>query len=368
MDREISPHSIPPVSYATPGVECPPHTSVSIRRDSNGIWFVDDPKGTSKNYRRSFALILGRLAFGLAVLVSIVLTFHLPRYVSVVLVSFFSALGIWSDVTWLWAASRHPTVIGIAGDSFAITLPNRNQIAMKIGDVSAIRATRPRSLYVMPGRVSSLAISAHHRHFRLLRHRDYVEVRWLAHQLRAAVGLPVEDPREPGVSAADDIQQLTESTGDWTGVVPAIPASPVQPPSNWWDKFWRDVDRESFGCLTSMLLWPAVVAGWFGIVRLTGCLVICLQFGRDAYLHHGLRFKPHGGTFQLTNGQTIAPRYTLLFFVFYFVLTPLYVMAALRIAIAFNRLVAPYTRRRLKAKMDRIWLEKLRANAKDGRR
>lgn len=106
---------------------------------------------------------------------------------------------------------------------------------------------------------------------------------------------------------------------------------------------WRSLmirEYNELGCA----LFGLVLLVWFlGIVLITKAIdafVICMQFGLDAYAHHGLRPVPHRGFFQLNNGQTIAARFQILFVFLFFILMPIWMFATVLCAVILRRLSA----------------------------
>jgi hypothetical protein len=145
----------------------------------------------------------------------------------------------------------------------------------------------------------------------------------------------IEDPLEPGELAAalSDPAPLTRNAIKRTDYTRKT--------------FAQAISREynNLGCAPMIILLLSVVAGIFIVTHFAELIVICLQFGSDAYFHQGLRPIPHRGFFKLNNGQEIAPPYKLLFIGLYFVLMPVWVTISLFVAITVNLVFARMIRR-----------------------
>jgi hypothetical protein len=89
------------------------------------------------------------------------------------------------------------------------------------------------------------------------------------------------------------------------------------------------------GCGASLCLLALIIIGLPVTQKAIGCLVICLQFGRDAYFRHGLRFLPHRG-FELTNHQFLWPVLIVAFVMFWMISMGLWILGSTLLMIGIN--------------------------------
>ncbi len=354
--RESQPQ---PLDYARPDAEQPPLTSISIHRDADRVTFIDPPMPFHQALRRIVPRAIPEIAIPLVLAVASYFIWRHGSRFPVLFFAFLFVATLW-DVVRRWTlASRYPTVIQIASGMLSIQSPGRKPMAIPIEEVLDVNARRPRRLPGVPGRSSSLIIVARESRLRLLPCRDYIEVRWLAQLIRQAIGKPVNISIEPEVGGSADHQNADDLPPLWSGNTPVI-ANARLPRTSTLKKFTKWFDREynELGCLTVTLLITLVVVGLITVARTSDAVVICLQFGTDAYLHHGLRPVPHRGFFKLNNGQEVAGYLQSVFWILCFTLLPLWIIGSALLAIGLNQFIRPIYQRRLKTKMDRLWKEK----------
>jgi hypothetical protein len=217
------------------------------------------------------------------------------------------AISLWHSSRWWIQSRRHPSIIEIASNLFVLTLPTGRKISMPMSEVNDVHASKPWHMIGMKGRTSSLVIFAWGRRFRLLRYRDYIEVRWLARQIRAAMGRAEDHPSEPLVRVGIDQQEVGDPQIAWSGPLPAVTdALQAAVPKSKFLGQTLSREYDNLGCAPGILLLLSVVIGADIILHLLDVLIICLQFGIDAYFRKGLRPIPHRGFFNLNNGQMAA--------------------------------------------------------------
>ena len=236
-----------------------------------------------------------------------------------------------------------------------LTLPTRKRVVIPLDELTGITAAPPRHLPGVPERISSVVISTLGRRLRLLPYRDYVEMVWFARQLREAVERAKHGSNGPDEALAADMQKGAEPRIRWSGPLPAPPDASERARHRLRKTFGRFLDYEynRLGCGTGLFLLLLAISGLWIFTREIAIGMICLQFGSDAYFHHGLRTAPHRGFFIPNNGQRIAPQYEALAMALYFVWMPIWVTAALLIAIAINRILLAISERRWRARRAR---------------
>lgn len=340
------------IDYARAGLEQPPRTRIMVQRGPQGIRFIDPPLAGTPFTRR----LLVRLAFQTVIILTVMPVFfmvwHFSRAGILIGVLGVAAYNGWFLFRYSRHAGRYPTVIDITPSAMAMTLPSGERIFLLIAEIADIHASRPRRQLGVRGRVSSLIISAWGRKFWLLRCRDYVEVRWLARQLRLCVGKAADHPGEPAPLAADT-QEHWEPERVWSGPLPPMPQSGEAARCR--TRRWRQIlsrEYNQLGCLAGIFMFASMLIGSIVTTQFVDALMICLEFGRDAYFKRGLRTIPHHGFFQLNNGQVIAGQYQALFFVTCLVGTVIWMSATLFVAIIAHRLAALVTRRRRGGKLE----------------
>jgi hypothetical protein len=352
--KEVQPTNGQAINYARPGTALPPQTRVQVRHDGDRIEYIDPPLAKGIFRRRLLMQMALLISFAAAVLAPVCLRWHLSFVGSIVFVSALCGIKVFPELRWWRQASRYPTVIEIASKALIVTLPSRKRVSIPFDELDDTRASKPRRMLGVRGRTSSLVIVAWGRRFRLLRYRDYIEVRWLARQIRVATGRPIDHPGEPAVQIVADQQETGEPQDAWSGPLPPASAgkhAQDHKMNRLRQTFWRDYNQ--LGCAASIFLLLSVVIGVRAILHLLDELVICLQFGSAAYFRDGLRPTPHRGFFNLSNGQAIAGQYKLLFSALFFIIAPLWMAIALLAAIGWNRLAIAFREWRQRSKRGR---------------
>ena len=278
------------------------------------------------------------------------LAIFLPRPSGDVMIWIIAAIGvialIQSLISWHYATTN-PTVVDITSKVIALTLASGKRIVIPREDLSGIHAVTPRRMIGRKGRISSLTIRTSIRSVRLLPRRDYVEVRWLAHELRKAVGLPADDPSEPLLNEAMDRQEVPDEEVDPTIKLPDPKQTTTLPRSRRAHAWRRGLSREydNLGCGATLFLLATVLVGMVVINRTLGIAAICLQFGTDAYFRRGLDYVPHRGL-QLNNVQKLGPPYVVVYILGCFVALVIWTGGALILTIGLNKLVDYRNKRR----------------------
>jgi hypothetical protein len=339
------PNNRQPIDYARPGAEHPPQTRVQVHRVENGMRFVDPPLAGSRLGHRIIVQLVVQIAASVGVLLLIVAGWRLSFQILFTVVSVGAVINTWLSLRYWRCSALYPTVIDIATDAMIVTQPTRKRIVIPFRDLADIRASRPRLMLGLPRRTSFLVIAAEGRKLRLLRYRDYVEISWLARQLRIATGRTADHPGEPPVQVGADAQEPGHSDKVWSGQLPPwTEAGRLEDEVVNKASIRQTLSREynNLGCGATACLFLVVILGMFVICFGADGLVICLQFGMDAYFHKGLRRVPHRGFFVLNNGQTVALQYQVLFFAIYIVGMALWATLALCITIGVkNFLIGP---------------------------
>src|SRR6266511_1615882 len=88
-------------------------------------------------------------------------------------------------------------------------------------------------------------------------------------------------------------------------------------PPRWAQRLEDNYNR--LGCAPFLCLLILVIVGLQVTTTAADAVVICLQFGRDAYFRDGVRAIPHRGYFDLTNGQSVSFVYRLVFILLWIV-------------------------------------------------
>jgi len=324
--------------YAGADTERPPRSRILVQSGPGELRFVDPPweKGLLRN--RILADLALQILLVVAVLGPTVAIWRVPhRYplliiFTVIAVKVFYALRGWRQ------ARRYPTTITITATGLDLTPPNLKRLSIPRGELDNVRASRPRRFIGLPGRMSSLEIAAWGRRFRLLQYRDYIEMKWLARQIRAAIGRDVEHPGERAVQPSFDMQDDGEPPVGSLPFIPAVIEEKVREHRVSRLRLTLLHEYNKLGCAPVAFLLLVTIVGIVGLTRLLVMLVICLQFGRDAYFNQGLRPLPHRGFFHLNNGSTVAAPYQLLFVCLFFLAEPLCMATALLAIIGLRRL------------------------------
>jgi hypothetical protein len=123
-----------------------------------------------------------------------------------------------------------------------------------------------------------------------------------------------------------------------------MPLMPRRRADAFWDTWlgrgYDNLDIPAFACLLVLVLIGCALT-LYG----ADAVVICLQFGKDAYFRDGVR-AIHHDFFSLSNGQKIAPRFRLIFTAIWAISFVAWNAAALFIVVRINE----YFERRRKRK------------------
>jgi hypothetical protein len=334
------------IDYARPGSEQAPRTRVVVERLGEGWRFIDPPIAAGP-LRRPTAwrvVILGFLKASVLIVFAAVWGLRggwlMGFGAAVTATQVLLGLRSWRRIV------SSPTVIDLSSGTFALTRPSRKRVVVPLSEVTSVHASKPREWFGLRSRTSFLVICAGRRRLRSLEGRNYAEVRWLAGRIRAAAGLPLEHPSEPPARPADG----EEGSGPENlplGPLPAPPAPYMARRSQTFArKFWRAYDNMPLAAGPCLLL--VVIAGLFIVYHLVDIVIICLQFGADAYFGQGLRYAP-GSSVLLTNGQSIARPYRVLFFVLWFPGMLLWIAAATLITVGASATWQRFHERRRRA-------------------
>lgn len=340
MTSDSSSERVQAIPYERPGAQHLPQARVQVEQFPGGIRFVDPP--ISERWLRRRFLIRWTLQTGLAAAVVLPLLVFCNGFgvVWLVIGCMAAALNLWLSMRRWWLATRNPTVIDVAAGMMALTLPTRRRIVIPLGDLSSVCAAPPRRLPGVRPRVSSILVSAFGLRVRLLPYRDYLEILWLARELRAAVGHEKDLPGETASGATPDRPEASQSASAWRGPLPPFPDPGERlrhPPHRGLRRFLSE-EYNRFGCGAGLVLLLLMISGIMLCEHEITVLAICLQFGADAYYKHGLRTVPHKGLL-LNNGQSIAPQYRAMIYFSIYIAGPLCAGIALLIAIGVNRLL-----------------------------
>lgn len=325
------------LDYGRFGIEQPPRTRIVVRHDPGALRFIDPPLRGTHLERRILLKIALRIALALIVVPAFLTVMRFPRAAVVICTAGIIILNGWGPIRYWYYAASHATFIDVTPGMLAVTLPNLKRILVPIKELQDIRASKPRRVLGSRGRTSSLVISSRGRQFWILRYRDYIEARWIARQLRSVAGMPLDHPREPQIVA--DSQDVRESEKTWSGPLPSLPDennASVRLPEN----FRQTLDREynNLGCAATLFLFAVEMAGLYLVVRLVDVLIICLEFGSNAYFHEGLHYMPHRPDL-LSNGQMTSPGFRFISLVACFIGTAIWTPVALFAGIAVNHLL-----------------------------
>lgn len=311
-----------PIDYARPAVEQPPRSRVIVQPGETGITFIDPPL-TGVLLRRT---ALSRLAipalcwtaFGTVAALATSLRFFLGCAAAVL------TLLIFFESRRLFRLARFATTIEAGRDELALRLGPRRHIVIPACELDGVHASRPILIGRLLGRNSSLIVSAWGRPLTALADRDYAEMQWLARQLLIATGRAGDRGPAAGPRAAKKTRR------------------------QFLFKEYHDLR-----CAPGLFLLASVVIGFFVTSRLAERLVICLQFGLNAYFRKGVRPIPHHGFFELNNGQQISDAYKVLFFGSWGCMLLAWAFLSLLVAIGWNRLADRLQRRRWRLRAER---------------
>jgi hypothetical protein len=336
------------LNYARPDVERPPRTRVRVQTNDAGVTFTDPPLTWRWLRRAAFS----RLATISAIVMMFTVVLALLGWPKHILPWLAAIVGIklFFGITRIRRLLHFPTVVQVNRDALSFRAATfRKVIVIPLSELSGIRASPPRRLGALIGRSGSLDISAWGRRFRLLVDRDYAETRWLARQLRIATGQGADQQDEPAShSAEDDVDYASDHEPAPDGAISDIPRKELLiskgRKGGWRQILWREYNQ--LGCLAGIFMFTSMVTGGIVTTQFVDALMICLEFGRDAYFKGGLRSIPHHGFFQLNNGRVIAAQYQALFFVSCSFGIVIWMSVTILVAIGAHRLSALVTRRR----------------------
>lgn len=340
-DAQVQP---PSLQYERRGAETPLRTRIVVERNDDGVRFLDPPLAGSGMGRR----VAIRCAVWCVATLVVVGTIGVAWRLKPAYVCGFAIVGIVLHVvaaSHRWARSaKHPTVIDAAPGVLVITLPSHQRISVNT-DGSGIRSSAPRRVIGVGARVSSLLIDIPGRRLRLFAWHDYLELRWLARQLRLAVGHPVDHSGEPALHempVEDDL--ITGAPDSSSAIALSVPSrvatSPTAARANTDARgastasfLAREYDEMSVA--TALTFYAIALAGMPVIAPLMGMLEISLQYGWNAYAH-GLRFVPHKSPL-LTNGSSVGAPYQLLGVILWIVAYPCWVVASFLMVVGCTR-------------------------------
>lgn len=244
---------------------------------------------------------------------------------------------LWPTIRLLRLSHRNPTVIEISRDRMCITLPTRKTICTLRSEIADIHASRPRQIIGLRGRMSSVVILSTGPTIYLLKSRDFIEVDWLVHQLREALGLPVEQRGDRPIRAQLDQQDELESQPPWRGALPGATDGHWRESRSSKFRKWLGRNYNNLGLWPGLFLLGSMLIGFVLINKLSWMVMICLEFGTHAYFAEGVRPVPRAGQFSLSNGHQVGMAYRALLGVLYFVLAPLWTFISLLLAIGLNK-------------------------------
>lgn len=372
MGEEPRAASTVPIECARPPIERPPRTRVIVRPGEAGITFIDPPL--------TWALLRRTALFRLAI----------PALFWTAFVGVGAASAVWPKSFLGWLAAflavlvffegrrllrhkRFSTIIEVSHARLTLCLTPRRRIEIPISELGDIHASRPIRAGRLLGRNSSLIIAAWGRSFTVLADRDYPEVLWLARQLRVATGRPADHPSEPAGPSPpfrgdqpfrpDAATPRPDEFSDSANTPAAGPKAAKKTRGQFLLKEYNDL-----GCAPTLFLLASVVIGLFVTSGLVERLVICLQFGPNAYFRNGVRPIPHHGFFELNNGHQIADAYKVLFFVLLWCSLLAWAILSLLVAIGWNRLVDRLQRRRWRLRAERDSRDRIRRQTRQAGR
>lgn len=335
----------PTPNYLRSGAEQAPHTRVQINRGRHKVVFVDPPLTGHWWARRALVQFIYEAFLAGAVFALFCAGWHLSLRVFLFCLMGFMAIKAFLAVRRWRQVTRDPTIIEVTPASVNVTAPGAAPLAIAINELHGIRSSRPRHLLGTRGKMSSLVISARGRRLRLLRFRDDVEVRWLARRLREAIENFRNDPTSKVSADAEAVGE--EGQARFLQSTDARSALPTPRA-----KLWREALRREYedsGCATALCLLFLAVAGLVIISLGADDLVICLEFGSDAFFRQGLHRAPHGGYFGLTNGHVVSAPFQLLWILLFMVGLPLWQAAWIVIVLSLHRWHREYRERKERA-------------------
>jgi hypothetical protein len=304
--------STPVLSYARPGAGLIPRTSIVVEELSEGVRFIDPPTGRRRPGQRAVvgaAALAGRATL---VIFACGVGFRLTATHAGLLAAAAGLAALWFSYRRLMQAASSPTVVTVLGGKLYLRWPAGRQVAIRVADVTAVRARTPRRWVVVPGRYSALRVSTRRRTYGLLDGHDYPEVRWLAGRIRGVLGLPEPSRPEVPVNPRLDVQEPVPlgaaAMRPWPALDPrAVHEDVAAPVSRWLSKQY-----ENFGCLTLLFVVAFGLIGAWICRRWAERLAISAAFGSSAYVVDHVRLLPHRSPW-LTNGRQLPAWYHALF-------------------------------------------------------
>lgn len=203
-----------PIEYARRGAEVAPKTRVIIQSVDGGVRYIDPPVGWKSN---TYAIAVAVAGTAMGIVFVILFIPRAPTDGQAVRLMFWGLLVIgfaWMTInSWLkmMRVAQQPTIVEVSNGCLSLVTPRDGLHRWKAAEVSYVHAGSPRAART-GRRVSSLQISVRGRTYRILEHRNYVEVKWLAKELRRTMGMPEQDIGEP--PALLEWRTLEEEVGD----------------------------------------------------------------------------------------------------------------------------------------------------------
>jgi hypothetical protein len=343
-DRDVA------IDYARPAVEQPRRSCVIVQPGEAGTTFIDPPL-TGDLLRRTalFRLVIPGLGWAaMAICAAVALRQRLFLSLSAAVL----ALHVFLEGRRLLRRRRFPTMIEAGRDGLTLYLTPRRRVVIPAADLDGIRASRPIPIGRLLGRNSSLIIRAWGRSITALADRDYPEMLWLAQQLRIATGRAANHPGEPAPPWPPSRH------GEFHGNASRPAAEPKAAKKTFGQFLFKEYD--DLRCAPGLFLLASAVIGLFVTSRLIERLIICLQFGLNAYFRNGVRPIPHRGFFNLNNGHQIADGYKALFCVLCMCALLGWAFLSLLIAIVWNRLADRLQRRRFRLRAEQEKRDRVR--------
>jgi hypothetical protein len=308
-------HNMTPIDYAKPGIEQPPRTRIAVERSENSITYIDPPLAGTQLRRRILLQMVQQSALVLAAALILFIWSRLPyAYILAGILLAVLTVNLSAPLRYWHAVATYPTIISLTRDALVATPPGRNCVFIPFSQLSDVHASKPRRLIWTPGRISSLVIAANGRRFYFMRCRDYVEVRWLARQIRLGAAMKVEHPNEPVPRVGRDVQESRDFQSLSCGRIPLsvdhMRNSRKPSPSGLSQVVWREYNN--LGCAACGCLFFSIGIGAVAISYLVDAVVIILRFGSNAYFRQHVRFVPHRGS-ALSNGLSIGAQYEVLY-------------------------------------------------------
>jgi hypothetical protein len=307
--------SLESLDYARRDAELLPRSRIFINKDADTLRFVDPPL-SGPPPRRFLVQVAFEAGLTVTIIVPICVVAHFSLAISIIFTAAIAAAKLCPLLRWWHDAKRHPTLIEITASTFVLSPAGRSSVVIPFTLVADVRASRPWRIPGLQGRMSSLLIRAGRREIRLLRYRDYIEVRWVARQIRTAIGIAKEHSLEPALKKLVDKQEGDFEQSSLQNLPATITSQNKTISVGKLERLRRFIDREynDLDILGSLFLISSLVAGLVTIGKACDAIVICVQFGSDVYFRDGVRHIPHRGFFKLTNGKEISLQNQVLFY------------------------------------------------------